>query len=146
VGLDPLVKQYLELGADKHRMTYISGYSESIPFEDEHFDVICSFNSLDHVADLESTLTEIARVLKPGGLFLLLTELNHAPTPREPQTFDWGVTEDLQRHFEIIDERHYEKRSKGMYESIFQDIPYDHSDKSPRYGILSVKARKPAMP
>ena len=29
-------------------------------FEDDYFDVICAFNSLDHVADLETTLTEIA--------------------------------------------------------------------------------------
>ena len=144
IGLDPLAKKYLELGADKHRMTYVPGYAESMSFADDHFDVVSSFNSLDHVDRLGPTLSELARVLKPGGLLLLLTDLNHAPTKREPQTFSWAVTQELRRHFEIRDERHFEKKGSGIYDSIRQNIPYDHDDPSPRYGILSLKAQKPA--
>jgi len=80
VGLDPLVRSYRRLGIDAHRMTYINARAEKIPFYDRYFDVVCSFNSLDHVDDLDLTVREIIRVIASGGLFLLLTQIGHAPT------------------------------------------------------------------
>lgn len=84
VGLDPLAEKYLALGADQHQMEYASQPSESMSFADASFDIVCSFNSLDHVADVDRTIAEIKRVLRPRGLFLLLVEVNHPPSPCEP--------------------------------------------------------------
>jgi 2-polyprenyl-3-methyl-5-hydroxy-6-metoxy-1,4-benzoquinol methylase len=84
VGLDPLVPQYLKLGAIAHKMTYVAASSDRIPFPDAHFDVVTCLNALDHVDDLDSTIKEIKRVTRPGGRFLLSTEVNHPPTPTEP--------------------------------------------------------------
>lgn len=56
VGLDPLVESYRALGIDQHKMRYVNAPSEQIPFEDGHFDVILSLNSLDHVDDLDKTI------------------------------------------------------------------------------------------
>jgi SAM-dependent methyltransferase len=41
-------------------------------FEEEQFDVICMFQVLDHIADPASLLEECVRLLKPGGLLLIL--------------------------------------------------------------------------
>ncbi len=41
--------------------------AESLDFEDNTFDVVISVHALEHIPDLESALSEIARVLKPGG-------------------------------------------------------------------------------
>lgn len=38
-----------------------------LPFADESFDVIISFNSLEHLNPLDSYLVEITRILKRGG-------------------------------------------------------------------------------
>lgn len=84
VGLDPLAVDYLKLGADLHRMSYVAAASEDIPFTDEHFDIVTSFNSLDHVDDLRKTIAEIKRIARVGGLLLLIVEINHPPTPTEP--------------------------------------------------------------
>jgi len=84
VGLDPLAKEYLKLGAVQHKMSYVNGSSDKIPFPNGYFDVVASFNSLDHVDDLDRTVHEIIRVTRKGGLFLLIVETNHPPTPTEP--------------------------------------------------------------
>lgn len=39
----------------------------SLPFEDESFDVVCSFKVLAHVRDWEVALKEMMRVLRPNG-------------------------------------------------------------------------------
>ena len=40
---------------------------EGLPFADESFDIIISFNSLEHLYPLDSYLAEIKRILKSGG-------------------------------------------------------------------------------
>ena len=48
------------------------GVGEHMPFDDESFDALLSFDVLEHVRDLERTLSECHRVLKPGGLFVVV--------------------------------------------------------------------------
>lgn len=43
-----------------------------IPFDDATFDLVMSNQVLEHVSDLNQVLSEIARVLKPGGICLSL--------------------------------------------------------------------------
>ena len=45
----------------------------SIPYGDATFDVVFSDNVLEHLADPISVFREVARVLKPGGIFLFKT-------------------------------------------------------------------------
>jgi len=43
---------------------------------------------------------------------------------------------------------HYEKKAGGMYESILENISYDHQDSTKRYGILSamfIKIYEPTL-
>jgi SAM-dependent methyltransferase len=41
-----------------------------LPFPDGYFDAVISSNVLEHVSDLSLTLSELSRVLKPGGIGL----------------------------------------------------------------------------
>lgn len=139
VGLDPLADEYLTLGATDHDMQYCSAGSESIPYPDHHFDVVTSFNSLDHVDDLEQTINEIKRVTRPGGLFLLLSDVNHQPTPCEPICFSWDVVKRFEPEFAVEKVDHFEKNEPGMYKSIQSGELYDHSNPVPRTGVISAK-------
>ena len=53
-------------------MEYVADPVEHLSFADGSFDVVSSLNSLDHVDDLATAMSEIARVLVPGGSFLLV--------------------------------------------------------------------------
>jgi ubiquinone/menaquinone biosynthesis C-methylase UbiE len=55
-------------------ITTIQATAESLPFPDNTFDVIYERQALHHFSDLVQGLTECARVLKPGGLFLATRE------------------------------------------------------------------------
>ncbi len=44
---------------------------EDLPFEDDHFDTVCTANSLHHFENKDKVFSEMMRVLKPGGTFIL---------------------------------------------------------------------------
>jgi 2-polyprenyl-6-hydroxyphenyl methylase/3-demethylubiquinone-9 3-methyltransferase len=52
---------------------YLVGAGEELPFPDAAFDVACCCDVLEHVADVDRVVSETARVLKPGGLYLFDT-------------------------------------------------------------------------
>jgi ubiquinone/menaquinone biosynthesis C-methylase UbiE len=51
---------------------------ESLPFENELFDVVCSAGSLSY-GDNIMVMNEIYRVIKRGGVFVCVDSLNHNP-------------------------------------------------------------------
>jgi ubiquinone/menaquinone biosynthesis C-methylase UbiE len=46
------------------------GSATELPFDDNQFDVTCSFKVLAHVPEIEKALAEMARVTRPGGIVL----------------------------------------------------------------------------
>ncbi|RLZ12310.1 bifunctional demethylmenaquinone methyltransferase/2-methoxy-6-polyprenyl-1,4-benzoquinol methylase UbiE [Faecalibacter macacae] len=77
-GLD-LSAGMLEVGRKKveaeglnNRVTMIQGDSENLPFEDNSFDCITVSFGVRNFENLEKGLSEIRRILKPGGTFIIL--------------------------------------------------------------------------
>lgn len=62
-------------------ITYDVGVGESLPYGDASFDALVCVDVLEHVADVSKVVSEIARVLKPGGIFLYDT-INRNPLAR----------------------------------------------------------------
>jgi len=56
--------------------------SARLPFASESFDVIAASWVLEHLPTPATTFREIARLLRPGGRFLLLTPNRRHPLPR----------------------------------------------------------------
>ncbi|MDA8085281.1 MAG: class I SAM-dependent methyltransferase [Nitrospiraceae bacterium] len=140
IGLDPLAKEYLKLGADKHQMEYIDSPAENIPLKDSECDAVFSFNSLDHVNNVDQTLKEIKRVTRPGGLFLLLVEVNHPPTACEPHKLTPGkLTEWLKPEFVCESLQLYRPAANGMYASILANEKLPNAAVSKEIGYMSAR-------
>ena len=143
IGLDPLADEYLKLGASEHKMEYISAASEQIPLEDKVCDAIFSFNSLDHVENIEKTIREIKRILKPGGIFLLLVEVNHPPTDCEPHELNQRQLIDaLKPEFTGKNIQLFKPVRHGIYESILENKTFAKPLDSTEIGYLSIKFEK----
>jgi SAM-dependent methyltransferase len=122
VGLDPLADSYRSLGIAEQGMTYVGSLAERMPFPANAFDFVSSFNSLDHVDDLDQTIAEIKRVLAPDGSFLLLVEVNHPPTLTEPITLGWDLPSRFAPEFEVVVERHLDTSTHMLYEAALEGI------------------------
>ena len=87
IGLD-ISAGMLEVGkkkiADKkldHIIDMIIGDSENMPFPDNHFDAITVSFGIRNFETLEKGLSEILRVLKPNGIFVILETSVPEKTP-----------------------------------------------------------------
>ncbi|MDN4595404.1 class I SAM-dependent methyltransferase [Polycladomyces subterraneus] len=61
------------------------GDAENLPFEEASFDLVTCRFAAHHFPDLKKAVGEIARVLKPGGIFLLVD--HYAPEETELDVF-----------------------------------------------------------
>jgi 2-polyprenyl-6-hydroxyphenyl methylase/3-demethylubiquinone-9 3-methyltransferase len=59
--------------ASRLDIRYQPGDGAALPFGVAQFDVVCCCDVLEHVEDVDLVVAEIARVLKPGGLFFFDT-------------------------------------------------------------------------
>ena len=87
IGLD-ISAGMLEVGKQKiakadltNKIEMIVGDSENIPFEDNTFDAITVSFGVRNFENLDKGLTEILRVLKPGGKFVVLETSNPTKFP-----------------------------------------------------------------
>ncbi len=81
-GIDISTKM-MEIGRKKvsarglsGKIVFREGEAENIPFEDNHFDVVMVAFGVRNFEELERGISEMKRVLKPGGVMLIL-EFSH---------------------------------------------------------------------
>ena len=53
---------------DAWRERLVEGVGEELPFPDASFDLVTTYQTLEHVRDVRQCLSEMLRVLKPGGV------------------------------------------------------------------------------
>jgi 2-polyprenyl-6-hydroxyphenyl methylase/3-demethylubiquinone-9 3-methyltransferase len=62
-------------------IAYDIGVGEALPYDAGRFDAVVCVDVLEHVQDLAQVMAEVARCLRPGGLFLFDT-INRNPLAR----------------------------------------------------------------
>ncbi len=68
-GVDITPAMMARVRTDAGNITLHQSPAETMPFADASFDAVTAYSFVDHVADQAALLREVARVLKPGGIF-----------------------------------------------------------------------------
>ena len=95
IGVDAspaMIARAEELHSYTIRARYEVGHFEALDFKDGKFDLAFSMEALYYAPDLEKALTELQRVLKPGGRASLVMDL----WTGRPGTEGWGTAVGLQ--------------------------------------------------
>jgi 2-polyprenyl-3-methyl-5-hydroxy-6-metoxy-1,4-benzoquinol methylase len=58
-------------------LSYYCGDCKSTPFDDAQFDIVVSFETIEHIHEYKAFVREVRRVLKPEGVFICSTPETH---------------------------------------------------------------------
>jgi SAM-dependent methyltransferase len=75
VGVDASAAQIAEAARLGGGVAYVRASASALPLPPGDFDAVVTCLVLEHIADLDGALDEIARVLRPGGRFVMF--VNH---------------------------------------------------------------------
>lgn len=86
VGIDvsPVSIRYANVNLRSNRLKYLVADSLLLPFKDNYFDKVVTFDTLEHIENQEKAVDEMVRVLKPGGKLLI-----HTLNVNDKYTLDW---------------------------------------------------------
>ncbi|WP_123590746.1 SAM-dependent methyltransferase [Salinisphaera orenii] len=73
-------RQNADRGLDK-LVTIVDGDFENVPYDADTFDIVWSQDAMLHSGDRIRVLEEVARVLKPGGIFIFTDPMQHDDCP-----------------------------------------------------------------
>ena len=75
IGIDPSDDMLSRAKSDSvrpgRRIRFAKGTAEDIPLDDESVDVVFMSMAIHHIQDMQSAVSEIARVLKGGGMLVI---------------------------------------------------------------------------
>ena len=73
VDRDPPAIAYARSHYDSPNIQFLEQDLDELEFPDESFDVVCSFETIEHLDECERFLAGVRRLLRPGGLFFVST-------------------------------------------------------------------------
>lgn len=99
--------------------------AESLKFEDNTFDKIYSFHTVEHIPNIAKALSEMARVLKPKGMIMLVY-------PAEPikGMFAMFAAAMLLKNPFRSQEIHLHKLSPAIMQELIAGLPLEHVQSS----------------
>ncbi|HEX5712640.1 MAG TPA: class I SAM-dependent methyltransferase, partial [Solirubrobacterales bacterium] len=112
-----------------------------LPFGDDEFDLVVSFETIEHVEDPETVLDELARVLKPGGLLVVSTPNRDVYTPGNPfhlrELSSNEFTDELSKRFASVAMR---RQHTWVASGVFDDEAFRVGDNERLEGVELRKA------
>jgi SAM-dependent methyltransferase len=106
VGVDvsPEAVSYARGRYSVENVEYAVADATALPFDAGSFDTVCSFETIEHLADRDAYLAEVARVLRSGGTYVVSTPnarrtTEHPDNPFHRVEFEFADFEALLRRY-----------------------------------------------
>ncbi len=100
-------------------LSFLVGDARSLPSPDATFDVVTSFETIEHFAEQQLFLSEIRRVLRPGGLLIVSTPDRDNYSPAESAANPFHVRELDREEFDSLLRSYFAEVSLLLQRPIF---------------------------
>lgn len=124
---------------------FVSGNIPPLPYPDNAFDCVVSFQVIEHIADDDLYLKEISRVLRPNGLALITTPNRPMSLSRNPWHEREYTAEELtllaKKYFHVVEMKGVTGNEKVMQ---YYDRNKQSVNKMMRWDIFDLQHKLPA--
>ena len=102
-------EEYIRFDVDESSQPDICGDLHDTNIPDNSYDCVLATEVLEHLYDPQKAMTEIYRILKPGGSCVLSTRFLYVyhPSPHDYYRFTWDSLSYICRDFAKVDIRHH---------------------------------------
>ncbi|MCF6361298.1 MAG: class I SAM-dependent methyltransferase [Cyclobacteriaceae bacterium] len=144
-AVDKIEEVVENLSAKYPKSSFIQANIPPLPFEDNSFDTIISFQVIEHIKDDSTYLEEINRILKPGGKAYISTPNIKMTLSRNPWHIREYTAQELttlcENHFKLVEMKGIEGNGKVMeyYEQNKTSV-----NKIMRFDIFNLQHHLPA--
>lgn len=107
ISSDAVSHARINYSSPKNNLEFKQGSADAIPYPDHTFDVVVSFETLEHLAAQEEMLAEIKRVLRPDGFLILSTPDKEAYAEADGGHNEYHVKELTGEEFKALVYRHF---------------------------------------
>lgn len=111
----------------KDNLNFIVGSADSIPLENDRYDFVISFETLEHLENHEDMFLEIKRVLKPEGILIISTPDKKKYSDDTGYNNPFHVKELYKADFISLIKRHFNYSSLFYQNSHFGSIIFSES-------------------
>ncbi len=103
VGLDLSSGMLSVARAKTSDIEFVNSPAEILPFHDSSFDYVFMTEVIHHLSNVQMTLSEICRILRPNGKFCVTTQSHHQITQRATSIFFPSTIEIDQARYPTIE-------------------------------------------
>ena len=89
------------------RLRFLQGNAHAIPLADNSVEIVVSFETIEHFDDHDRFLSEVKRVLRPGGTLIASTPDRDNYSPAELSANPFHVLEMTRAEFAVLLGRHF---------------------------------------
>lgn len=107
VDLSESVIQHARRRYPRENLSFEVADCIDLPFDEDRFDCVVSFETLEHLEDQQGLLAGFRRVLKPGGFLLLSSPDKAVYTDRQANRNEFHVRELYRDEFESLVRAHF---------------------------------------
>lgn len=75
--------EFIRYAKENYNIDLIKETTAKLNFEDNSFEVVMSFDVLEHIPEVDDHVKEVARVLKSGGIYIMSTPNKYTNIPFE---------------------------------------------------------------
>lgn len=126
VDIDNISIEHAKGKYNKENLSYRQASALELPFEDNHFDVIVSFETLEHLVQHQEMLAEFNRVLKTNGILIISTPDKKHYSDDTGFDNEFHVKELYKHEFKALLDNHWPAQkwyAQGMaFHSIMQEL------------------------
>ena len=105
-----------------NNLSFVVGDARSLPSPDATFDVVTSFETIEHFAEQQRFLSEIRRVLRPGGLLIISTPDRDNYSPTESPANPFHVRELTREEFDALLRSYFAEVSVLLQRPMFGSV------------------------